>query len=756
MSSTLVRSSMAVGVVPLLLLSPSVMVKQFASAAPFTRHSEAPSLSRVSGASESAAYSQLPLRFEANRGQTDSRVMFVSRGDGYGLFLTRREAVLALSDPPTGGDRAHPLATVDGLSPLRPKSARAVLRMKIVGASPATKLEGLDELPGKTNYFIGNNRKKWRTDIPAYARVQYKNAYPGINIIYYGRPHRLEYDFAVAPGADPSVIKLAYKGARSVRVDARGDLVLDTAVGEVRQLKPMVYQEVDGARRAVSGGYILRGTHAVGIQIGAYDKGKGLIIDPVLAYSTYLGGSGFDVGVGIAVDSAGNAYATGSTSSIDFPVTSGGLRTAYSGGTRSAYVAKLNPAGSGLIYSTYLAGSTFDGGTGISVDSAGNAYVVGVTQSPDFPIVNPMQPVFGGIQDAFLAKLNASGSALIYSTYLGGSNFDSGSAIAVDSSGNAYVTGNTNSSDFPTSNAVQPVFGGTGLGTFLEPDAFIAKLNPSGSALVYSTYLGGNNLDSGNGIAVDSNGNAYVTGVTFSTNFPVVNALQRLPGGASFDCSTGSPVPCTIDAFVAKLNPSGSALVYSTYLGGSGDDQGSGIAVDSSGNVYVTGRTNSHDFPTANASQAANAGGEDAFVAKINPSGTSLMYSTYLGGGGSDNGQKIALDSSGNAYVVGTTFSTDFPVVNSLQATLRGPADTFVTKFNATGIMLLYSTYFGGSGIDGGLNIAVDSEGSAYIIGNTNSADLPLSGPLQSSFGGGASWTPSWPRSHPSRLIARP
>jgi hypothetical protein len=741
MSSTLVRSNIVVGIVLLLLLSQSVKVKHFVAASPVASESEAASLPRASGAPEGMPHSQLPLRFEANHGQTDSRVMFVSQGDGYGLFLTRSEAVLALSKPSTGEDRPRPLTTVDGFSPLRPQSAQAALRMKIVGASAATKLEGLDELPGRTNYFIGNNRKKWRTDVPAYARVQYKNAYPGINIIYYGRPDRLEYDFAVAPGADPAVIKLAYKGARSVRVDARGDLVLDTGVGEVRQLKPAVYQEVGGARRAVSGGYVLKGKHLVGFQIGPYDKGKALIIDPVLAYSTYLGGSGFDVGVGIAVDSSGNAYVTGSTGSIDFPVTSSGLRTVYAGGTRSAYVAKLNPSGSALIYSTYLGGSMFDGGTGISVDSVGNAYVVGFTQSVDFPTANALQPALRGVQDAFVAKLNPSGSALVYSTYLGGSNSvlpeSGGAGIAVDSSGNAYVTGSTNTFDFPTVNPLQPAFGdASNPAGSIESDAFVAKLNPSGSALVYSTYLGGNRLDTGSGIAVDSAGYAYVIGTTFSRNFPVVNALQPLPGGSAFDCSTGN-IQCTIDAYVAKLNPAGSALVYSTYLGGSGDEQGRGIAVDSSGNVYVTGQTNSHDFPTANAFQAGNAGGDDAFVAKINSSGTSLTYSTYLGGGGFDSGARIALDSSGDAYVVGVTRSTNFPVVSPLQATLRGPTDAFVTKFNATGTMLFYSTYFGGSGTDGGINIAVDSAGSAYIVGNTNSADLPLSGPLQSSFGGG-------------------
>ena len=683
----------------------------------------APELASVKEARVSEAYGELPLSFEANSGQTASQRQFLSRGDGYGLFLTSGEAVLVLSKPDVnrGKQAGHMLKSLEARTA---KSEDTMLRIKLLDANPAAKGGGLDELPGKSNYFIGNDPSKWRTGVPNYARVQYKDVYPGVDLAYYGSQRQLEYDLIVSPGADPGVIKLRFEGAQKVHLNAKGDLVLRTAVGEVRNLKPVVYQEVEGARQTISGRYILRGKGEVGFEVDAYDRGKPLVIDPVLSYSTYLGGSNFEVGSGVAVDSLGNAYVVGNTNSSDFPISPGGFQTAYGGGTRDAFVAKLNPSGSALVYSTYLGGSSNDGGTGIAVDGYGNAYITGATGSVDFPTLNPVQPTFGGVQDAFIVKLDPTGSALVYSTYLGGSDFENAGGIAVDSLGDAYVTGNTNSSDFPTSNALQPIFGNASTG-FIEPDAFVAKLNPSGSALIYSTYLGGNRLDAGLGIAVDSSGNAYVIGTTLSTNFPIVNALQASPGGGA-------------DAFVAKLNAAGSALVYSTYLGGSGDEQGSGIAVDSSGNAYVTGNTSSLDFPVVNAFQPAYGGGSrDAFVAKLNAAGSALVYSTYLGGGDLDSGSGIALDSSGNAYVIGTTLSTNFPVTNALQATLRGVDDAFVTKLDPTGATLLYSTYFGGSGIDAGLHISVDSSANAYIIGNTNSTDFPLSSPLQRSFGGG-------------------
>src|SRR5437899_3019675 len=520
-------------------------------------------------------YGKLPLRFEANRGQTDSRVKFLNRGKGYTLFLSPSEAVLALRG------REH------------------VIRMRFQGANPDAKITGLEKLPGVVNYFIGQDRKKWRTNIPAYARVKHNDVYPGIDIAYYGNQRQLEFDFIVAPGANPSVIKLAVEGADRLDVDAQGELVLHVGDGQLRLQKPLVYQAMKGIRQEVSGSYVLTSPNQVRFQVAAYDASRPLIIDPVLFYSTYLGGSGDDIGNSIAVDAAGNAYVTGQIQSTNFPTTLGAFQTTSSGGA-DIFATKLDPTGSGLVYSTYLGGSGFDAGLGIAVDAAGNAYVTGGTFSTDFPTtLGAFQTTSSGGNDAFVTKLNPTGSALLYSTYLRGAF---GESIAVDAAGNAYVAGIARPTDFPTTlGAFQTAGGG----------AFVTKVSPTGTGLAYSTRLGGvSGGDGGQGVAVDAAGNAYVTGGTDSTDFPTTaNAFQPAYGGGPED------------AFVAKLNPTGSALIYSTYLGGSGDDIGFGIALDTlpNPNAYVTGSTSSANFATTpGAFQAVFGGGpEDAFVAKI-------------------------------------------------------------------------------------------------------------------------------------------
>ena len=596
-----------------------------------------------------------------------------------------------------------------------------VLRMKLLGANPAPGVSGLDEMPAKSNYFIGNDAKKWHTNVPMYAKVKYKSVYSGIDLVYYGNQRQLEYDFVVAPGGDPRRIQLGIRGAKKISRSEDGDLVLAMNEGEIRWHQPVVYQEKDGTRQEIAAHYAIKGKNRVGFEVAGYDLRKPLFIDPLI-YSTYLGGSGDDWGSGIAVDSSGSAYVTGYTDSTNFPTTNP-LQPVY-GGDYDAFVAKLNPTGSALVYSTYLGGSGLDQGNGIAVDSSGNAYVTGYTISTDFPTMNPFQPIYGGNEDAFVAKLNPTGSALVYSTYLGGSGLDQGNGIAVDSSGNAYVTGYTGSTDFPTMTPLQPANSSGG-----DYDAFVAKLNPTGSALVYSTYLGGSGWDFGQGIAVDSSGNAYVTGTTQSTDFPTKNPLQQANGAGDGQ-----------NAFVAKLNTTGSALVYSTYLGGSAGDEGLGIAVDSSANAYVTGYTGP-DFPTMNPLQPAFGGGTygtDAFVTKLNPTGSGLIYSTYLGGGENDVGSAIAVDSSGNAYVTGYTQSTDFPTVNPSQpANGGGYSDAFVAKLNPTGSALVYSTYLGGSGEELGHGIAADGPGNAYVTGYTDSTDFPTANPLQPAEGDG-------------------
>jgi hypothetical protein len=679
----------------------------------------------------SKSYGRLPLQFEANQGQTDRQVRFLARGAGYSLYLTAGEAVLVLAKP-------NPDAKYDAKTHAKP----TVLRMSLVNAAPAPRVSGLEELPGKANYFIGQDPAKWRTNVPTYAKVHYGEVYPGIDLVYYGNQRQLEYDFVVAPGADPKKIVLGFKGAERLEIDAQGDLVLHAARGDVRLRKPVIYQEIDGTRRDIEGGYVPRGVKQIGFNVAAYDRSRPLVIDPVLAYSTYLGGSGGDSGIRIALDAGGNAYVTGNTMSIDFPTTPGAFQLTFRGGGiffgGDAFVTKLDPTGSTLVYSTFLGGSGFDRGYGIVVDADGHAYVTGYTASVDFPTtVGALQTTSGGSSDAFITKLNPTGSALVYSTYLGGSGGDASyGGIAVDAAGNAYVAGTTESLNFPTTpGAFQLARGCCG------GDAFVAKLNPTGSGLVYSTYLGGGNSDGANGIAVDAAGNAYVAGATLSINFPsTAGAFQPICGGGG-----------AWDAFVTKLNPTGSALVYSTFLGGGRSDGAGGIAVDADGNAYVTGSTDSSNFPTtAGAFQTTFVerylgGGHfanDAFVTKLNPTGSALVYSTYLGGGGSDLGLGIAVDAAGNAHVTGYTDSIDFPTTaGAFQTTLGGSLDAFVTKLNPTGSALAYSTYLGGSGYDYGSGVAVDTAGNAYAIGETASSNFPTTaGAFQTTFGGGGDY----------------
>jgi uncharacterized protein (TIGR03437 family) len=667
------------------------------------------------------AYGKLPLAFEANTGQADPGVRFLSRGNGYTLFLTATEAVLSLS--------RTAVSKVAGRENNEAASKGTVLRMKLVGANPAPTVVGISELPGKSNYFIGNDPTKWRTNVPNCARVEYRDVYSGVNLVYYGNQRQVEYDFVVAPGADPAGIRFSVEGADKLEVDSQGDLVLQANGGEIRFHKPVVYQETDGVRRQIPAGFVLTegAPHSafhtphsteVGFEVAAYDATRPLVIDPTLAYSTYFGGTGADSAYAIAVDSSGKAYITGRTSSADFRTGSPFQAALY--GSSDAFVAKLNVTGSALVYSTYLGGSESDRGVGIAVDASGAAYVTGQTYSSDFPTVNALQPFSAGGGDAFVAKLNASGSALVYCTYFGAPKDDAGTAIAVDASGAAYVTGATNSTaGLPDEGPIPSV-------TFGEAHVFVVKLNPAGSAFLYATYFGGSDFDWPAGIAVGSSGNAYVTGYTSSSNFPTRNPLQANAAADS-------------DAFVVKLNIYGSDLIYATYLGSSGADSGLAIAVDASDNAYIAGETSSTNFPrTAGCLQAALKGVQDAFVAKLNAAGTALVYSTYLGGSGMDSAVGIAVDISGNAYVTGWTSSRDFPTASPLQGASGGGTTAFVAKVNPAGSALASSTYLGGSGGDGGQAIAVDTAGNLYVTGWTSSSDFPTASPLQAAFGGGS------------------
>ena len=675
----------------------------------------------------------LPLTFEANQGQTDARVDFLARGENYTVFLTPTEAVFALSRPGAATLQAPQRNLSEGSAPEATRSYRSVMRMQLVNSARDTRVQGFEELPGKVNYFRSNDSAQWRTNVRTYKRVKYTAVYPGIDLVYYGQPLQLEYDFIVAPGADPSAIKLAFTGADYATVDARGDLVLKTAGGPLRFHKPVIYQ-TDGARRDnVEGGYVRMSSREIGFRVGGYDRTRPLIIDPVLNYSTYLGGSGEDSAEGIAVDAKGAIYVSGTTGSADFP-TANALQRA-GGGVSDAFVAKLSADGTTLIYATYLGGSASEGeiaqpaGKTIAVDAAGAAYVAGVTQSSDFPVVRALQDRFKGDVDAFVAKLSADGSRLIYSTYLGGSKSEAYAAIAIDPTGAAHISGTTSSTDFPTTaSAFQPNWM-----VDSEAHAFVAKLTPDGTALAYSTYLGGSGVDVARGIAVDALGAAYVVGITTSGDFPTVNPFSGVKRGGDWD------------AFVTKLAPDGKRLIYSTYLGGTDYEDGFGIALDASGAAYVIGETTSGDFPTKNPLQPEHGGTTasrsdlDAYVVKLAPAGNAMVYGTFLGGFEWDRGYSIAVDPAGAAYVAGFTYSRDFPTVAASQATLRGPRDAFVAKLSPDGTALVYSTYLGGRAGDVVNAISVDAAGIAYVTGFTESSTFPTLAPLQPAFGGGVS-----------------
>jgi hypothetical protein len=673
-------------------------------------------------------FGRLPLAFEANQGQADPRVRFLARGTDHVLFLTRDESVLVLrAAGAAGGDntkRGPRLQAKDG-------GRNRVVRMRFLGGGGAPRLVGLDGLPGRSNHLIGSDPRRWRRGVPLFARVKYESLYPGVDLIFHGSEGPLEYDLVVAPGASPDVIRIGFQGTGRLRLDESGDLILPVGDGEVVQHAPRIYQEVDGARRMIGGTFVLRGRREVGFAItGTHDPGRALVIDPVLSYSTYLGGASDDTAQAIAVDNSGSAYLAGSTFSSDFPLANAFQSTRR--GYGDVFVTKIDPNGGALVYSTYLGGNEYDAAHGIAIDNSGSAYVTGTTSSTDFPVTDAFQPAFrGGTSyyyptDAFVAKLTPDGSALVYSTYLGGGGDDAGAGIAVDGSGSASVAGRTNSIDFPLARPLQP--GRAGLNFYIT-DAFVTRLTPSGSALVFSTYLGGRNWELPAGVAVDPAGNTYVTGHTDSPDFPTFGALRAAP-----DQVRG-------EAFVTKFNPSGTGFVYSLLLGGSNQDQGTAIAADASGNAYVAGSTYSSDFPIRNPVQASRGGSSgwdvDAFAAKIDPGGSALVYSTFLGGSRPEAAGGIAVDARGQAHLVGSTSSRDFPQERPLEPLFvpsAYPQDLFVTKLSADGGLLAYSTYLGGGNLDYGLGIAVDPSGGAYVTGYTYSLDFPTTAGAFQSF----------------------
>jgi hypothetical protein len=661
----------------------------------------------------------MPLVFEENRGQAKPGVDFLCRSRGFDLLLAPSELTFLLRE------KASPAKDSTVRSVLVPGAPHrvAVAKIRFVGANAHSKMSGTGKQAMKSNYFIGRDPRRWRTDISNYSSVVVKSLYPGVDAVYHGSGKQLEYDLNYAPHVRPDLVRLAFDGFENVAIDSSGDLVLSVAGGEIRQAVPRVYQDVKNGRQTIAAHWVLRNRKEAHIALGLnYDRRQPVVVDPIVSYATYLGGTLEDTAAGIAVGRDGSAYVTGFTESLDFPVLNPFQGTNHGGESGAdAFIAKIDPQGTGLAYATYLGGSGDDIAHDIAVDKLGCAYVVGETTSIDFPVVNPLMPKRGR-RNAFVTKLSPSGMALDFSTFLGGSTDPLGgnkadtfgTGIALDDVGAVYVIGYTNSSDFPTVGAFQSTIHGS-------VDAFITKIDAAGFTILYSSYLGGSDYDYPSAVAVDRSRNAYITGFTMSVDFPLQAPFQSTNRGK-------------LDGFVAKVDAFGSSLLYSSYLGGSDNDNPNSIAVDSGGNAYVTGYTQSTDFPTVAAFQNSSPGGYEVFVSKITPSGSGLVYSTYLGGSGGDVGSRVAVDASDNAYIVGLAGAV-FPTRDSLQS-YAGGGDAFVTRLDFAGIPS-FSTWLGGSGYDRATGVALNGSGGIFVAGFTNSTDFPTKQPIQSQYGGG-------------------
>jgi hypothetical protein len=706
----------------------------------------------------------LPLYFEANQGQANLAAQFIARG---------RDSQFLIS--PVGAQMV-----------LRKSTGEiAAVRMQFIGANPLAQIRGDAELSGKINYLVGNNPEQWRSGIPTFAKVSVGEIYPGIGLVYYGNQQQLEYDFMIAPRANPDAITIRFDGADKISVNAQDELVLTLNDGEIHQLKPVLYQVTGGSHKIISGGYKILDAHTVAFSIGEYNRALPLVIDPVLSYSTYFGGNAGETAWAVAVNTNdGSIYITGQTLSKQFYYTPGAFQTNFAGGKQAgdAFVAKFNNSGQNLLYFTYLGGGGDDAAYGIAVDNAGHAFIAGATDSTNFPVTNAIvNGTYNGANlagvldknvgafpsDAFVSELETNGSGLIYSTYLGGESSEAAYGIAVDSSGNAYVTGFTYSTNFPTTNAIQNHLACTNT-FYVNANAFVSEIASGGTNLVFSTYLGGTNFDHGQGIAVDGAGYVYVTGYTASTNFPTWNTPTNLPGGRLLNGSTGKN-DFGFDAFVVKFPPFGTNWIYSasnqvysisnlansysTFLGGTNNDIGRSVACDAAGDAFVTGWTTSTNFPDT----ATNVPGlfsfvatnrtatlaTNAFLTEISSNGMEVVYSALFGGKKSDIGNGVAVDAAGDAFVVGSTTSTNFPTTNTvgfLRATNSGAnsgsSDVFVIAFSTNATALLYSAYLGGKSDDFGYGIALDPTDNAYIVGSTASTNFPITVPFQSSRNG--------------------
>jgi hypothetical protein len=686
-----------------------------------------------------ASYARLPLAFEANQGQTSLQTKFRAHGIGYSASLTVGGMVLTLR--PT--ELTHGNSTEITLSQSAAQRPDVTIQFKLVGANPSPVIVGEDQQPGHVNYFIGSDPAKWHRNVPIYAKVRYKNIYPGTDLVYYGNSRQLEYDFVLAPGADPTRIQFAISGTDHIVVDAEGNLILKASSGELRFQYPIVYQESGGRRLTVDGRYIVTDPTHVGFYVAEHDRSKPLVIDPTLAYSTYLGGVGAEQPTGIAVDSNGSVYVAGYTNSDDFSLTTIGQPSISA---NHVFVAKLDPTGSGLMYADYIGGDGNDYGVGLALDNANNVYVTGSTTSSDFPVVKPYQAVKPGPYSGFLSKISADGSSLLYSTYLGGNGFDQPAGVAVDTLGEAYIAGGTTSQNFPVVNAYQATASSNQAGLF-GTYGFVSKFSADDSSLIYSTYLAGNSnvaQDCGSpcwpapytavsAVAVDANGNAYVTGTTNTYNYPTTYGTYLSSNATQQDATIG---------FVSKLGSSGS-LGYSTYFyGSSGNPVGiEAVAVDGSGSAYIVGTVSSDGtFPITTTAicdpDVYGFGCSYGFVTKFDPTASTLLYSTFLGPNNYASPQSIALDLSNNAYVLANTESAAFGTNNGIEGYTSGK-DILLVEIDASASAEPFSTYLGGSSNDSASGISVDANGNIYVAGSTDSADFPVTqGAFQGLLGG--------------------
>lgn len=630
------------------------------------------SFGTITAAEPSQEVGSIPLYFEANQGQFADGTHFAARIQDLNLFLMDRSIVLV--------------------------DHETILNLTLSDSQSSPPIIGMQPQPGISNYFIGETTI---TNVPHYRQVRYVEVYPGIDIVFYGDHTALRYDFIIAPGADPSQIRLHFDPVQDTTLADNGNLVLHLENGILIQQAPFTYQEIEGHRREIASRFELYPNGQIGFVVDHYDTSLPLIIDPELIYSTYLGGTNEDRAYGIAVDTEGNTYVVGSTTSPDFPT-----HKDFLNGSRDVFVTKLNAAGDDLVYSTYIGGNSFDYGYDIILDANNNVVIVGETGSNDFPTTaGAYGEVFGGLRDAFVLKLNAAGNGLIYSTFLGHTSTDRAEALTLDDADNAYVVGQSYSANFPiTAGAYDDTLAGTS-------DIFITKLNATGTDLVYSTFLGSESGEYAWDIALDPATNAYLIGRAAGADFPTT------PG--AFDQSHNGQN----DVFVTKLNASGTDLVYSTFLGTAGLDYGYAIAVDHFGHAYITGGTSSDDFPLPNGfDQTYNGGIRDMFVAKLNPAGSQVMYGTLMGGLIVDLGQDIAIDALGQTYITGYSDGQGFYTTpNAFDSTFNGHSDAVMIVFNTDGSRPIYSSYLGGDDEEHGSALALDADLNAYIAGWTDS-----------------------------------